>query len=127
MVPTGALVPEHPSPVVGDPRTSSSGLSSWILVKGEGARPKRGQQVEVEYVGWRSDGRRFDSGFGPGHRFSFILGYGQVIRAWDEVVAEMRVGEQRQLRVPPSLGFGKRSDFEEGEFLVYELRLLSVR
>jgi FKBP-type peptidyl-prolyl cis-trans isomerase len=31
-----------------------------------------------------------------------------VIKAWDEAILDMKIGERRQLIVPPALGYGKR-------------------
>lgn len=122
-VPEMPMVPEHPSPVLGPPQRSESGLEWWVLKQGDGAKPLRGRQVEIDYVGWRADGHRFDRGRG----FRFLLGYGQVLRAWDEAVADMKPGEHRQLRVPPRLGFGARAGFSGDEVLTYEIALVQVR
>jgi peptidylprolyl isomerase len=36
------------------------------------------------------------------------VGVGQVIKAWDEALLDMKIGEKRVLIVPPELGYGKR-------------------
>ncbi len=88
-------------------KTAMSGLQYVVVKKGEGAAPRPGQTVEAEYTGRFMDGRVFDTSVGRGP-FSFKVGKGQVIAAWDEALSEMKVGEKRALIVPPKLGYGER-------------------
>ena len=43
-----------------------------------------------------------------GDKFEFIAGVSQVIKGWDLMVLEMRVGEARQLIIPSKLGYGDK-------------------
>ena len=88
-------------------KTSGSGLKYVVIQKGEGAKPRPGQDVSAEYTGRFMDGRIFDTSVGRGP-FTFKVGRGQVIAAWDEALSDMRVGEKRALIVPPKLGYGER-------------------
>lgn len=88
-------------------RKSPSGLKYVVLREGKGDKPAKGQGVDTHYVGRFMDGRVFDQSVGRGP-FSFSVGSGQVIKAWDEALLDMRVGEKRALIVPPALGYGKR-------------------
>ena len=104
---------------------SPSGLRWAVLQEGSGEIPRQGQQVELRYAGWRADGRYFD-----GSRSHFAtLGQGQLLEAWEEAISSMNVGEKRQLRVPPHLGFADRSvgDISPTEELTFEIELLSIR
>ncbi|KAF4091860.1 hypothetical protein AMELA_G00041350 [Ameiurus melas] len=79
------------------------------LVKREGTStelPMTGDKVFVHYVGTLLDGTQFDSSRDRGERFSFELGKGQVIKAWDIGVATMRVGEICQLICKPEYAYG---------------------
>src|SRR5579862_3077916 len=87
--------------------TLKDGLKYQDIVVGKGAVAKAGHQVSVHYVGKLSNGTIFDSSDKhPGPPFSFMLGGGQVIKGWDEGVAGMKVGGERKLIIPPSLGYG---------------------
>jgi peptidylprolyl isomerase len=88
-----------------DYKVTASGLKYAILKPGSGPAAKH-QPVFVHYTGWLKDGTKFDSSRDRGEPFEFTLGHGQVIPGWDEGVAGMKVGEQRQLVVPPALGYG---------------------
>ena len=88
-------------------RKTPSGLKYVVLRQGKGDKPSKGQTIDAHYVGRFMDGRIFDQSYGRGP-FSFAVGTGQVIKAWDEVLMDMRLGEQRALIVPPDLAYGKQ-------------------
>ena len=101
-----ASSPSGPAKVNGQPTTTASGLQYWDIVVGTGATAVPGKPVSVHYTGWLTSGEKFDSSVDRGKPFVFSLGEGQVIKGWDEGVAGMKAGGKRQLRIPPSLGYG---------------------
>lgn len=111
-------------------QTTSSGLQYSIEREGTGESPRSGQNVRVHYTGWLTDGTKFDSSRDRNDPFEFRLGQGQVIRGWDEGVADMKVGEVRTLVIPPDLGYGQRGAggvIPPGATLVFRVELLGVR
>lgn len=86
---------------------TASGLKYVILRPGKGDKPAKGQRIDAHYVGRLMNGKLFDQSIGRGP-FSFTVGTGQVIKAWDEALLDMKLGEKRALIVPPSLGYGSR-------------------
>jgi len=84
----------------------ASGLQIAVVKEGEGAYPKKGQTVKVNYHGVLLDGTKFDSSFDRGQPFEFKLGQGQVIKGWDEGVEKLKVGSQAVLIIPSELGYG---------------------
>lgn len=92
-----------PTKVSGPPVTTTSGLQYWDIKVGTGPKAIPGETVRVRYIGWFTNGKKFDSG-----PYRFELGRGQVIKGWDEGVAGMHVGGKRQLRIPPELAYGDR-------------------
>ena len=91
-----------PTKVTGDPIKTASGLQYWDIKVGTGAVAEAGHKVRVDYTGWLTDGKKFDSSVGTGRPFEFMLGAGQVIKGWDQGVAGMKIGGKRQLRIPPA-------------------------
>ncbi len=90
----------------GDIQETPSGLKYIIIEEGTGDKPTKGQKVKVHYTGKLEDGSVFDSSVERGTPIEFTLGVGQVIKGWDEGISDMKVGEKRQLIIPPDLGYG---------------------
>jgi len=103
-----ALDKEHPLPFT----TTASGLQFEDTVVGSGVEAKPGSNVTVHYTGWLyengAQGAKFDSSKDRDEPFIFPLGGGMVIKGWDEGVQGMKVGGQRTLIIPASLGYGAR-------------------
>lgn len=99
------------------------------LVKREGTGtelPMTGDKVFVHYVGTLLDGTHFDSSRDRGEKFSFELGKGQVIKAWDIGVATMKVGELCQLICKPEYAYGSAGSppkIPPNATLVFEVEL----
>ena len=99
------------------------------LKEGNGDEAKKGDEVEVHYTGWLTDGTKFDSSVGK-KPFPFKLGAGNVIKGWDEGVAGMKVGGKRKLTIPPELGYGARGAGDvipANATLVFEVELLQIK
>ncbi len=82
----------------------------------------------VHYTGWLSDGTEFDSSRG-GNPFSFRVGAGEVIEAWDVGVIGMRVGGKRKLVIPSEMGYGSEgfSVIPGNAILVFEIELMGIQ
>ena len=119
-----------PTKVTGAGVTTPSGLQYWEIRVGTGATAMRGQKVKVDYTGWLTNGKKFDSSVGTGKPFAFTVGEGQVIRGWDEGIQGMKVGGKRQLRIPPALGYGPEGTpggpIPPNATLIFDVRLVSV-
>jgi FKBP-type peptidyl-prolyl cis-trans isomerase len=114
----------------GEIQQTASGLEYIDEQVGDGASPERGQRVSVQYTGWLTDGKKFDSSRDHGQAFAFPVGTGYVIPAWDEGVATMKVGGKRRLIVPPALGYGARGAppvIPPNATLIFDVELLAVQ
>jgi len=119
-----------PTKVTGAPTKTAGGLEYWDIKVGAGAVAEIGQHVKVDYTGWLTNGKKFDSSAGTGKPFDFMLGAGQVIKGWDEGVAGMKVGGKRQLRIPPDLAYGKAgfsTVIPPNSTLIFDVRLVDVK
>ncbi len=112
-------------------------FSQTDLVVGSGAEAANGRRLTVNYTGWLYDasaagnkGAQFDSSLSAGRTpFAFTLGTGGVILGWDRGVAGMRVGGQRRLVIPPSLGYGSSANgsIPGNSTLIFDIELLAVQ
>ncbi|HWY79416.1 MAG TPA: FKBP-type peptidyl-prolyl cis-trans isomerase [Candidatus Sulfotelmatobacter sp.] len=73
---------------------------------GTGAAVKKGDTVQINYVGTLANGTKFDASADHGGPFTTQIGVGQVIKGWDEGIIGMKVGGKRKLIIPPSFGYG---------------------
>lgn len=105
------------------------GLEIYDEQVGTGAEAKAGQTVTAHYVGFLTNGTKFDSSLDRGQPFSFQLGGGQVIRGWDIGIQGMKVGGIRRLVISPELGYGANpvGSIPANSTLVFEVQLVDVK
>lgn len=84
------------------------GVDVEHLVQGTGPSPQKGQTVIVHYTGTLTNGKKFDSSRDRNQKFEFKIGVGQVIKAWDEGVAQMAVGGRAKLTCSPDYAYGDK-------------------
>jgi FK506-binding protein 1 len=91
-------------------------------------RPKKGDRVEVHYTGTLSNGVQFDTSRTRAAPFEFNLGCGQVIRGWDEGIAQLSLGERATLTVTPDYGYGDRAvgPIPPHSTLIFDVELVSI-
>jgi len=110
---------------------TESGLMYVVRNPGlDPTRPRIGQYVTVNYDGRLLDGSRFDSSYEKGQPYTFRLGFGDVIKGWDEAFQGMRKGERRTLIIPYWLGYGDIGHppkIPPRSTLVFEVELLDFR
>ena len=131
---TPATSPPPPRPAAEGPQEV---LFVTDLVNGIGDEVLPGMIAIVHYTGWLYDpskpdqrGKQFDSSRERNQPLSVPVGSGRVIKGWEQGLPGMRVGGQRRLVIPPSLGYGGR-DMGNGlippnSTLLFEVELLAV-
>ena len=80
-----------------------SGLVYRVIAKGAGPTAMAGQRVTIHETLTLPDGKLIFSTNARNEPVTFQLGAKQVIPGVEEGVTGMRVGERRELRVPPAL------------------------
>ncbi|KAI1266782.1 hypothetical protein F5Y18DRAFT_380372 [Xylariaceae sp. FL1019] len=95
---------------------------------GTGRVVKKGNKVEVRYIGKLTNGKVFDSNK-KGKPFSFSAGSGEVIKGWDIGVQGMSVGGERRLTIPAHLAYGSKGvpGIPGNSTLVFDIKLLGIK
>lgn len=119
--------------------TETSNMTELIKTDvklGTGDLATAGKNVSVHYTGWLYDasapdhhGKKFDSSRDRNEPFVFPLGAGRVIKGWDVGVEGMKIGGQRTLTIPASMGYGARGAggaIPSNATLVFDVELLGV-
>jgi peptidylprolyl isomerase len=107
--PSGADPQKAPADVAAVPEGAArapSGLAWKVLRPGTGAtHPQAWDQVTVNYTGWTTDGKMFDTSATRGE--PAIFGLGKVIAGWTEGLQLMVEGERRRFWIPAKLAYGE--------------------
>lgn len=103
---------------------TASGLASIILQKGTGTtKPGPSDIVTVNYSGWTTDGKNFDSSSWRPDPSTFPLN--RVIKGWGEGVQLMVVGEKRRFWIPSEIAYNGMAGRPQG-MLVFDIELLDI-
>lgn len=117
-------------------RNALQGWSKAITKAGEGAAPRAGQKVYVHCTGTvQATGHVFwSTTWEPakgGGVFSFNLGRKEVIPAWDEGVATMKIGEKATITATHEVAYGDAGFPAWGipprATLVFDIELLDAK
>jgi FKBP-type peptidyl-prolyl cis-trans isomerase len=108
-----------------DAKRTASGIAYKVLKPGSGGRhPSANNTVSVNYSGWTTDGKMFDSSILRGQPASF--GLGDVIKGWTEGVQLMTVGEKTRFWIPDTLAYKDQQGRPQGT-LVFDIELLEIK
>ncbi|HET7569551.1 MAG TPA: FKBP-type peptidyl-prolyl cis-trans isomerase [Gammaproteobacteria bacterium] len=110
-----------------DAMTLPSGLAYKVLKPGSGhVHPKPTDIVTVDYTGWTTDGKMFDSSVTRGEPATFPLNH--LIKGWQEGIPLMVVGEKARFWIPANLAYGKnpRPGAPKG-MLVFDITLHAIK
>lgn len=114
-----------------EPEVTASGLQFYKTVEKPGLPPVEGNEVTIHYYGWLKDnGKLFDASHRTGKPYSYVLGKGKSIPAWNEALKMMNKGEKAILVVPAALGYGEIGVPElvpVNADLVYSIELINVK
>ena len=107
-------------------KVTASGLQYSVIKEGDGAIPKKEDNVKCHYVGTLIDGTKFDSSVDRGQPAEFPVG--GVIPGWTEALQMMKVGSKYKLFIPPELAYGPagRPGIPPNSALIFEVELLEI-
>lgn len=107
---------------------TKSGLYYIETEAGDGDFPVTGNIVTVDYEGRLLNGEVFDSSY-DSEPYTFTIGYGWVIRGWDEGIKYMKNGGKATLIIPSSLAYGSEGsgdDIPSYSTLIFDIELLGI-
>ncbi|EPQ13036.1 Peptidyl-prolyl cis-trans isomerase FKBP1A [Myotis brandtii] len=105
------------------------------------AQRRRGLAATLHHKAWGSqgsawheggmleDGKKFDSSRDRNKPFKFMLGKQEVIRGWEEGVAQMSVGQRAKLTISPDYAYGATGHpgiIPPNATLVFDVELLKL-
>ena len=107
-----------------DATKTPSGLATKVIKAGSGKdHPAKDDLVMVNYSGWTTDGKMFDSSISRGKPSTF--GVSRVIPGFSEGLQLMVPGETRRLWIPEALAY-KGVDGRPKGMLVFEVTLIAM-
>jgi peptidylprolyl isomerase len=118
------LAPPDVAAAPADAIVTKSTLAYKVLQPGTGTkRPKRNSTVRVNYSGWSTDGKLFDSSITHGEPAEFSLE--DVIAGWREGLMFMTEGEKARFWIPGELAYAHDPNKPQG-MLVFDIELLKI-
>ena len=116
--------PEDVKAAPADAKKTDSGLAYKVLKKGKGGKkPRSFDKVKVNYSGWTTDGKMFDSSISRGKPAELALN--KVIPGWTEGIPLMSMGEKTRFWIPEELAYKGRPGAPQG-MLVFDVELLEI-
>lgn len=111
-------------------KISPNGMYYTIDKRGNGKKPKVGDNVSVHYTGEFMDGTVFDSSIQRGTPIDLPVGAGKVIEGWDLSLLDMTKGEKRTVFIPPNLAYGERGypgAIPPNSWIKFEMELIDIK
>lgn len=101
-----------------------SGLYYIIEKVGVGEHPKVSNVVTMDYIGYYTDGEKFDSSYDRGKPLVYPLN--QLIRGWQIGVPLLKKGGKGKLIIPSNLGYGSHptNGIRDNAILVFDIELI---
>ncbi len=101
------------------------------LDAGNGKKPKTGDRVYIDYLGYFVDGNSFDNTYERGRPFGFTLGANTAIEGLEMGVKQMQVGGKATIIIPSPLAYGAqglpRANIAPHTTLVFDVELVKVQ
>ncbi len=105
------------------------GLAVTDIRCGPGPVAERGMTATVDYEAELADGSEINTGAGDADEYTFRLGAGQVVAAWDIGLVGMSVGGTRRIEAPPEFAYGEAGLFPDvppNAAVTFEVELLDL-
>ena len=88
--------------------------------------PHKGNRVKVHYDVYISKSKkRIESSRDEGEPYEFMLGRGEIVDAWEQVLPKMSLGQKVRFECRPNQIFGSRFNYNSEDRIVFILELIS--
>jgi FKBP-type peptidyl-prolyl cis-trans isomerase len=111
---------------------TTEGIYYEVVREGEGLDAVNGRKVSIHYTGWVNDngnpGSKIDSSKDRNMPVIFELGK-NIIKGWDLVIKEMKVGALYRLYIPSALGYGSQGLpglVAPNSDLIFDIELIAI-
>uniref|UniRef100_A0A8C6KND8 peptidylprolyl isomerase n=1 Tax=Nothobranchius furzeri TaxID=105023 RepID=A0A8C6KND8_NOTFU len=105
------------------------GVEVETISPGDGRTfPKKGQTCVVHYIG-NYNGKKFDSSRDRNKLFKFKIGRSEVIKGWEEGVAQMSLGQRAKITCTPDMAYGATGHpgvIPPNATLIFDVELLKL-
>ncbi|KAL6486326.1 hypothetical protein MHYP_G00057180 [Metynnis hypsauchen] len=106
------------------------GVEVETISPGDGRTfPKKGQTCVVHYIGMLQNGKKFDSSRDRNKPFKFKIGRQEVIKGWEEGVAQMSLGQRAKITCTPDMAYGATGHpgvIPPNATLIFDVELLKL-
>ncbi len=110
-------------------KPTKSGLYIIPLINGKGEKAETTNKATIHYQGNLINGQILGSSINKDEPLTFTIGNGEVIKAWDEAIQNMRIGDKVKIIVPSHLAygeFGHEKKIPPFSTLIFEIKLLEL-
>lgn len=110
-------------------KKTDSGLYYQVLVQGNKDQAKIGDTITAHYILTLTDGKEIANSRTSNNPLTAKIGVGKLIKAWDEMIPTMKVGERRILIAPYHLAYGKAGAggvIPPKATLIFDIELLKI-
>jgi FKBP-type peptidyl-prolyl cis-trans isomerase len=104
------------------------GLKIWDVKEGTGEPCPANAKLDMYYVGWLTNGNRFDGNFDKGETLK--IGLNQVVDGWKRGIPGMKAGGIRRIFIPSALGYGSRGsppNIPPNSDIVFEVEMVGFK
>jgi peptidylprolyl isomerase len=120
------LTPPDVAKPPADVKKTPKGVFYRVLASGSGKDPRHpnaNDTVKVNYTGWTTDGRMFDSSILGGQPAQFNLH--NVVAGWTDGIPVMMIGDRVRFWIPEELAYKGQAGKPQG-MLVFDVELLGI-
>ncbi|PJA98453.1 MAG: hypothetical protein CO128_07315 [Ignavibacteriales bacterium CG_4_9_14_3_um_filter_30_11] len=109
--------------------TTKSGLKYIVIEKGTGSVPDSGDVITLNYSGYLTNGKKFDSSVERGDPISYPFKMQRMIDGFQEGTAMMNKGSKYRLLIPAKLAYGERAmgEIPPNSDLMFDLEMVDIK